>query len=243
METNRTRIFRSVVAALALVTASAAHGVVYKWVEEDGNVIYSNEPPSDPGKVHEFTRIDDLSLVPGDRGAPELRAEEKEKPRGASEVASPAPAAAPSTPTASPAPAVASPAPAVASPAPPAPKREEAVTLIPREPVTLLPKDSTATAPPRETAERPPRVIPRSTHSAAVQDPCLVSPDPRCHERNKGNYHPARGYIPPEPGHAVGASSSAAAGGAVGGQVPAQGVQALPPGSAPSSVSIEWSRR
>jgi hypothetical protein len=207
------RVFlRSSVAGLALLAASAAHGVVYKWVEEDGKVIYSNEPPSDPGKVQEFTRIDDLDLVPLDKRPRDSAAAEPEKPSSPSAVATPAPATPP-----------------------------------PREPVTLLPRDPTASA--RDIETPPPRVIPRSTHTGAVQDPCLTSPDPRCHERNKGNYHPYLGYSPNGPvPQAVGASNAAAAGGTVGGQVsagqaaaPKRGAQPLPPGSAPAA-SINWSR-
>jgi hypothetical protein len=186
------RFLRAAIAAIVLVLAPAAHAVVYKWVEEDGKVIYSNEPPPDPGKVSELTRIDDLQ------------------------------------------------------PADLAPR--EPVTLIPREPVTLAPRESAPAQ--REVEAPPPRIIPRSTHTGAVQDPCLVSPDPRCHERNKGNYHPSAGYVPPSGAvpQQVGTTAGAGAGGAVGGQVPAppsavvppkqRGVQALPPGS----TSLDWSK-
>lgn len=190
------RSLRAAIAAIVLALAPAAHAVVYKWVEEDGKVIYSKEPPPDPGKVSELTRIDDLELVP-------------EKPGSDNAVATPL------------------------SP-------REPVTLIPREPVTLLPRDPAA--PSREAEAPPPRVFPRSTHTGAVQDPCLTSPDPRCHERNKANYHPFAGYSPGPAPQAVGASSSASAGGAVGGQVqvsaPAPKRSALPPASA----SVEWSK-
>src|SRR5688572_24873877 len=163
------RLLHAAAAAILLTFTLHAHAVVYKWVEEDGKVIYSNEPPSDPEKVRELTRIDDLALVPANKGATD------------------------------------------ASPAP-----REPVTLVPREPVTLLPKDPAS--PPRET-EAPPRVFPRSTHTSAVQDPCLRSPDPRCHERNKANYHPLLGYSPGSAPQGVGASSGAAGGGVVSGGV------------------------
>jgi hypothetical protein len=29
-----------------------------------------------------------------------------------------------------------------------------------------------------------------------VQDPCLISPDPRCHEKHAADYHPYYGYAP-----------------------------------------------
>ena len=61
------RFVRAAIAVIVLALAPAAHAAVYKWVEEDGKVIYSNEPPPDPAKVSELTRIDDLELVPAHR--------------------------------------------------------------------------------------------------------------------------------------------------------------------------------
>jgi hypothetical protein len=37
------------------------------------------------------------------------------------------------------------------------------------------------------------------TATDAVQDPCLLSADPSCHEKHALDYHPYLGYIPPSP--------------------------------------------
>jgi hypothetical protein len=56
----------------------------------------------------------------------------------------------------------------------------------------------------------------------AVRDPCLISADPRCYERNKDRYHPYFGYAPsvtqPASTSATGATNATAGGGTVGGQ-------------------------
>ena len=244
------RVLFAALAAVALTFGAAAHAVVYKWVEDDGRVIYSNELPADPAKVRELSRIDDLELIPADKH-PALAAPPQSSRTGESAATTTAPVTlipreAPQRP---------SPELTIVKPAEPPARRSregvtalqrdsatvlsrEPVTLLGREPVTLLPKDP---APAAADGEPPLRVIPRSTHTDAVQDPCLVSPDPRCHERHKNRYHPYLGYSPGGPvAQAVGASSSVAAGGAVGGAVatqaivpPKRGAQhALHPGSA-----------
>lgn len=242
--THRIRILRAALAAIALSLGTAAQAVVYKWVEDDGRVVYSNEPPRDPGKVRELSRIDDLDLVPTDeRVGPAATPQPGRGGESGATTTAPVtliPREAPQRP--SPELTIVKPAEPVAQPP------REPVTLLGREPVTLLPRDPAA---PRVEVEPPPRVIPRSTHTGAVQDPCLVSPDPRCHERNKDRYHPYLGYSPAggPVSQAVGASSSAAAGGAVGGQVAAQasaspakrGGHALPPGS-PQAAPINGTR-
>ena len=226
MASARIHSLQAVAAAILLAVSAVSHAVVYKWVEEDGKVIYSNEPPPDRSKVQELTRIDDLELVPADRR--ESLATDRETRSRPSVVATP-------------------PAEAPQASEPVAIVPREPVTLVPREPVTLLPREPGAA--PRETETPPPRVYPRSRHTGAVQDPCLMSSDPRCHERNRGNYHPFLGYSPGGPAiQAVGVTSTAA-GGTVGAQVPAaqsavvpqpqkRGAQALPPGTA----AIEWAK-
>lgn len=247
--THRNRVLSAALAVAALSFGAAAHAVVYKWVEDDGRVVYSNEPPRDPGNVRELSRIDDLELIPTDQRAGPAATPQPGR-GGESAVTTTAPVTlipreAPQRP---------SPELTIVKPAEPPARRSregvtalqrdsatvlsrEPVTLLGREPVTLLPKDP---APAAAEVEPPLRVIPRSTHTDAVQDPCLVSPDPRCHERHKERYHPYLGYSPGGPvAQAVGASSSAAAGGAVGGAVatqaivpPKRGAHALHPGSA-----------
>jgi hypothetical protein len=43
---------------------------------------------------------------------------------------------------------------------------------------------------------RPRRVTRWRGHTETVQDPCLISSDPRCHERHKHDYDPRLGYAP-----------------------------------------------
>ncbi len=95
-----------------------------------------------------------------------------------------------------------------AAAAPPAPAPPVAITSTP-VPVVAKPA-----APAPETA---PRASARAMHTEAVQDPCLRSSDPQCHEKNRDNYHPYLGYAPGAGRAApVGATSAAPAGGAVG---------------------------
>jgi hypothetical protein len=90
-------------------------------------------------------------------------------------------------------------------------------SVIRPDPVAGTPDTTTR----REAGTTPaPRVtLGGGIQTEAVQDPCLRSSDPQCHERNKDKYHPYLGYAPSATRSAVGASSSAAGGGAVGGQV------------------------
>lgn len=233
------------ITAIFLCAASPALAEIYKWKDADGSVTLSNQPPADRSKVTELTKIEDINTVPSDQhpkeplaAQPEIRGTdstlalpesvtpELEVPAGKAESASPAPQLAPAiTPT---------PRPALVT-APP-------TTLLQQEPVTLLPRESGA---PQREAEIPPaRVIPRSTHTEAVQDPCLTSSDPKCYQRNKDRYHPYLGYAPGI--QSTGTTTEPGAGGvARGGQgaapnvvAPRSSAHALPPGSAsPAAVS------
>ena len=69
-------------------------------------------------------------------------------------------------------------------------------------------------------AAAPPRVSTRRLRAEAARDPCLRSPDPQCHQRNRDKYDPYLGYAPSTLApSAVGAASAAGAGGAVGGRI------------------------
>jgi hypothetical protein len=74
-----------------------------------------------------------------------------------------------------------------------------------------------APRPPQDVArtDTPQRLIYRGAPVSAPRDPCLRSADPRCYERNKDRYHPFLGYTPD--GAAVGTTSGASGGGAIGG--------------------------
>ena len=87
-------------------------------------------------------------------------------------------------------------------------------------------------------ADIAPRAVTRASPTEAVQDPCLRSSDPQCHQRHKDKYHPYLGYAPSAravSGAAapVGATGSTAGGGAVGGYV------SISPGVSPPAKSSQ----
>lgn len=218
--------------------AATANAEIYKRVAEDGDVTYSNEPPSGATQRQ--------PLSPRAAEAPAVKAESAIAPAEPTAVKAES-----ATSTVEPAiaktePVLVTPEPALAQPEPTVISVPQPRMLVQPEPVTLLLRDSGAAR--REVEGPPPRVIPRSTHTGAVQDPCLTSADPKCHERNKDRYHPYLGYAPGS-GQSTGSSSGAGAVGAIGETVPEppsavipparRGAQALPPGSTfmtPASV-------
>ena len=210
MRPDTTFILSIAIAALLIGSAPAARAVMYKWIDAEGSVTYSNTPPTDPGQVKDLTRIEDMSTVPADKRPKEASTTDREKGSDGSAVAKPGAAES-------------------AKSAPPSARTEP----LPRNadaPVTLrdmqaLPREATVVKPEPATLPRvesaPP--VTRGVQAEAVRDPCLRSADPKCHERNKDRYHPYLGYSPsttqPMLPPAVGASSAAGAGGAVGGSV------------------------
>lgn len=232
---------RIAIAALFLCGGPVAYAEMYKWIDAEGSETYSNQPPADRSNIRDLTKIEDINTVPLNKPpAPpaavdrEIHSSESVSPQAESATMPEVPAAKAESVLATPAPPAAKPEPPIVNVLPPA-------TLLPQEPVTLLPRDPGAAT--REAEGPPPRVYPRSTHTGAVQDPCLVSSDPKCYQKNKDSYHPYMGYTPGI--QSTGASSGAGAGDTVGGQIPApqsavippprRGAQALPPGSSMSS--------
>jgi hypothetical protein len=49
---------RTAIAALLIVIAPAAQSVMYRWVDLNGAITYSDQPPSDPAQVRQLTVID-----------------------------------------------------------------------------------------------------------------------------------------------------------------------------------------
>lgn len=89
MRPDITRILSIAIAALFIGSAPAAHAVMYKWIDAEGSVTYSNTPPTDPGQVTELTKIEDMSTVPADKRPKESGATDREKSSGGSVVAQP----------------------------------------------------------------------------------------------------------------------------------------------------------
>lgn len=72
----------------------------------------------------------------------------------------------------------------------------------------------------RPAAAAPPRVSTRRLRAEAVQDPCLRSPDPQCHQRNRDKYDPYLGYAPSTLAPpAVGSTASSGGSGEFGGRI------------------------
>lgn len=153
------------VAALFLAAAApAVHGVMYKWVDEDDTVTYSNHLPHELARIKEITLIEEPAPPPAEVRKPET---------------------------------------ASVNPEPAAPRREA---------------ETTPQAISGAEREAPPRVVTRAAPALAVQDPCLTSSDPTCHQKNSGNYHPYLGYSPGAgTPPATGATRAAGAGGGVAG--------------------------
>ena len=72
----------------------------------------------------------------------------------------------------------------------------------------------------RAATAQPPRASARRLRTEAVQDPCLRSPDPQCHARNRDKYDPYLGYAPSTLAPpAVGSTAGAGAGGELGARI------------------------
>lgn len=208
METHRP--LRAALAAALLIAASAAHSQIYRWVDEQGSIAYSNEPPTERSTAHELTLIDDGSsrVSPTEQRTREILEAER---------------------------AATSSAPRNAGLRPYGPAHE----------IVVAP-GSTPDMAPLGGAE-PPRISASPSQPEAVRDPCLLSADPRCYERNRDNYVPYRGYSPStaramrqDTLSGIGGISGIAAGGAVAGGAPPPppklvapkaSTYALPPGS------------
>src|SRR5688572_13236220 len=191
MNTHAFIPLRIALAAMLVAAAPAAHSQMYRWIDAQGSVMYSNQLPSD------MSAIKDLTVV-------------LEKP---------------GTVTSS-------------------EKRGPLLAEPPRD-ATGDPADASNRAAKGDIPSAPaPRISIAPSAPEAVRDPCLRSSDPKCYERNRDAYIPYRGYSPSaarasKEAAAIGATSSAGAGGTIAGGSPAPAkltppppsVYALPPGS------------
>ena len=83
------RLAATMFAAL-LTSAVSAHAVMYKWVDADGTVTYSNHPPANAGTVKQITVLDvPPPTTPHERRTLELL--NAERPRAGAEGAPPIP--------------------------------------------------------------------------------------------------------------------------------------------------------
>ena len=58
MRARTLKSFRTAVAAVLIVAAPAAQSVMYRWIEQDGSIMYSDQPPSNSAAVRQLTVID-----------------------------------------------------------------------------------------------------------------------------------------------------------------------------------------
>jgi hypothetical protein len=180
--------------APVMCAAPAAHGAMYGWTDSGGAATYSNQPPPEPDKVRDLKMLEGYSTAAPTQSRQAQAIDEKSIP---------------TTPRTRP---------------------ESSQTRAPakfgesfrREPSRS--SDSTALA--RPDVDNPSHEVPRLQargRTEAVRDPCLVSSDPKCHQRNKDLYHPYFGYAPsvmqPASTFGTGATSATNGGSAIGGQV------------------------
>lgn len=166
--------------AVSVAGASAAHAQMYRWVDENGVVNFSQELPSPTASVQELGVVEGTAtLSPFEKRALEIINQERrgfaqERATAASEASR-----------------------SLSSDGRPDPSSSPASAAV-------------------------------RARATATLDPCLLSPDPRCHEKNAHNYDPYLGYAPAQAtastdlssaGAPVGASGFGSAGGQVSGRV------------------------
>jgi hypothetical protein len=184
-------VLRAAFGAALLSLAVPAEATLYKWLDQKGNVTYSNLPPPESAEVRELETIEE-NQVPT---AVELRTRQiiEEMARERRGTGLPG-------------------APGTQSPANSrtAASSAEADAGVRYEWVPQAPQPA-AGPPLLDTASlRYPPATP-----ITVRDPCLLSPDPRCYQLNAGNYDPYLGYAPARPqvgGPSVGATRNDVAG-------------------------------
>jgi len=213
----RTRNRIQTAIALALVTAApAAQSAMYRWVDQNGAITYSDQPPTNQSTVRQLTVIDrPPRMTEHEKRTLEIVGAEREKPGSDSTTLTrePGPSAGATGGFESP--------------------RE----LTGRE----------ARTPPRTPDGEPlatSRFSNRPIQAEAVQDPCLRSADPRCHEKNRAAYVPYLGYSPSaaraRSDLGSGATSGASGAGAVGASVGARGAVTA---TAPARRTSIWQLR
>lgn len=202
-------VFRAAVAAAALSLAAPVQATLYKWMDQSGNVTYSNVPPPESAQARDLETIEEN----GTPTATEMRTrqilEEAARERRALGVPD--------------------------RTAPPTMGRGRGSTSpepdLSRERYEWIPDsarlDTRVPIPDSATLRYPPAT------PVTVRDPCLLSADPRCYELNAANYDPYLGYAPSRGAIVPGASG--ATGGGAGGTT---GANSAVPGPQSSSFPL-----
>lgn len=172
---------------------------MYRWIDQNGAITYSDQPPSDPSAVKALTVIDGpASPTAYEKRAKEIIDAEREKNPGESTALN-----------------------REAQPSHATWGRE--AEMAPRD-IGRAPESAPRAFGPGELPQAP-RMNGRAMQPEAAQDPCLRSADPKCYERNRNAYVPYLGYAPSaarvrsETLYGTGAAGGITAGGAVGGSV------------------------
>lgn len=182
--------------ALSLIAAApTAHSVMYRWVDQNGAVTYSDQPPLNQSTVRQLTVIDKPPrMTEHEKRTLEIVGAEREKPGSDNTPLS----------------------------REPSPLTGATGSEYPRE-ITGRDAQNALRSPDSELSTTP-RFSNGRVEAEAVRDPCLRSADPRCHEKNRAAYVPYLGYSPSaararssEMG--TGATSTASGSGAVGASV------------------------
>jgi hypothetical protein len=189
---------RTVVAVALIAAAAPAQSAMYRWIEQDGAVMYSDQLPLDSSKVRALT----VMHAPAPPSTYEKRSQElidAERGRSSDSAA----------------------AGREVQPTPGIGRDTDVGTrgLYGHDP-ELQPRTSGSTEP--QGAARLSGL--RPSQPEAARDPCLRSSDPRCHEKNRDAYVPYLGYSPsaraarsPDLLSGIGATSGVSASGAIGG--------------------------
>jgi hypothetical protein len=163
-------VLRASFGAALLALAVPAGATLYKWLDPQGNVTYSNIPPPAGAEVRELETIDENRAPTAVEQRTWQILEETARARRATGGANPFHV------------------PSTANP------RTGGVEFEAGVKYEWVPQGvPPAAAPPLldSASLRYPPATP-----VAVRDPCLLSPDPRCYQLNAGNYDPYLGYAP-----------------------------------------------
>jgi hypothetical protein len=203
--------------AVALVTAApTAQSAMYRWVDQNGAITYSDQPPTNQSTVRQLTVIDrPPRMTEHEKRTLEIVGAEREKPGSDS-----------TTLTREPGPSAGA----------------TGGFESPRE-LTGREAHNPPRSPDGEPSAAS-RFSNRPIQAEAVRDPCLRSADPRCHEKNRADYVPYLGYSPSaaraRSDLGSGATSGVSGAGAVGASIGAGGAITA---AAPARRTSIWQLR
>jgi hypothetical protein len=216
MRARTSNRIRTAIAVALMAAAPAAQSTMYRWVDQNGAITYSDQPPTNQSTVRQLTAIDRAPrMTEHEKRTLEIVGAEREKP-GSDSMTQTREAGA---------------------------SAGAAGTLESARELTRREAHNPPRSPDGEPSASS-RFSNRPIQAEAVRDPCLRSADPRCHEKNRAAYVPYLGYSPSaararsELG--LGATSGASGAGAVGASV---GAGSPVTASAPARRTSIWQLR